>query len=184
MHDCVWDRHPSPVLLSLEIFAACLGAFAAGDRADRAKEEPQNGLKFSSNGASSSSSSFSLAASSPAPAPPSPSSPPTSCSSASGSSSTLSASASPNAAAFSSPPLLMCGQQRGGRRTQRALTAQRPRKELERRSEGRGPIEPNGSSTCSSSGQCGVGGAEPGSSEYTGAEPPTIRRAGGANHTR
>ena len=47
-----------------------------------------------------------------------------------------------------------------------------------------GPIEPNGSSTCSSSGQRDVGGAEPGSSEYTGAEPPTTRRAGGANHTR
>ena len=46
VHYCVWERHPSPVLLSLEIFAACLGAFAAGDRADRAKEEPQNGLKF------------------------------------------------------------------------------------------------------------------------------------------
>ena len=45
-------------------------------------------------------------------------------------------------------------------------------------------IEPNGSSTASSSGQRGLGGAAPGSSEITGAEPPKNQRAGGANRKR
>ena len=47
-----------------------------------------------------------------------------------------------------------------------------------------GLLDPNGSSTTSSSGQRGLGGAVPGSSEITGAEPPKNQRAGGANRKR